>query len=210
MPKRTRSFRTQLLKDLADPKEAARYANAALDDSAEMFLVALRDVAEARQMSAVAADAGVSRESIYRMLSKAGNPTHNTLRGILKALCLKLSIEPMSVESEPVRSGSRRRISSLASTSRQTARAVAASSVGVSHTMANYGELSGSRSQGSLLITGGAGNVGEAVALYLRCTRHGRPEEAVYGVGAVGKLSGLRQYPTGVPALASALNLSAR
>jgi len=109
MPKRTRSFRAQLLKDLADPNEAARYANAALDDSAEMFLVALRDVAEARQMSTVAADAGVSRESIYRMLSRTGNPTHSTLRGILKALGLKLSVEPMS-ESEPVRSGARRRI----------------------------------------------------------------------------------------------------
>ena len=109
MPKRTRSFRAQLLKDLADPNEAARYANAALDDSPEMLLVALRDVADARQMSTVAADAGVSRESIYRMLSRTGNPTHSTLRGILKALGLKLSVEPMS-ESEPVRSGARRRI----------------------------------------------------------------------------------------------------
>jgi probable addiction module antidote protein len=106
MPKRTRSFRTQLLKDLADPNEAARYANAALDDSAEMFLVALRDVAEARHMATVAADAGVSRESIYRMLSKSGNPTHSTLRGILKALRLRLSVEPMPA---PAGSGSRRR-----------------------------------------------------------------------------------------------------
>lgn len=94
MPKRTRSFRAQLLKDLADPREAACYVSAALDDTDEdMFLIALRDVAEARRMSTVANEAGVSRESIYRMLSKTGNPTHSTLRGILKALDLKLSVE---------------------------------------------------------------------------------------------------------------------
>jgi DNA-binding phage protein len=49
MPKRTTNFRDDLLADLADPSEAAGYINAALEDSGEMFLVALRDVAEARQ-----------------------------------------------------------------------------------------------------------------------------------------------------------------
>ena len=93
MPKRTLDFREQLLKDLADPKEAAYYVNAALEDSEEMFLIALRDVAEARNMSKVANEAGVSRESIYRMLSTTGNPTHSSLRGILKALGLRLSLE---------------------------------------------------------------------------------------------------------------------
>jgi probable addiction module antidote protein len=101
MPKMTRSFREQLLKDLADPAEAAHYINAALDDSAEedsqeMLLVALRDVAESWRMSAVANEAGVSRESVYRMLSKHGNPTYRSLAGILKALDLRLSVSPIS------------------------------------------------------------------------------------------------------------------
>jgi probable addiction module antidote protein len=101
MPKKTRSFREQLLKDLADPAEAAHYINAALDDSAEedsqqMLLVALRDVAEAWQMSAVANGARVSRESLYRMLSKHGNPTYRSLAGILKALNLRLTVSPIS------------------------------------------------------------------------------------------------------------------
>ena len=107
MPKRTLDYREELLKDLADPQEAAHYINAALEDSQEMFLVALRDVAEARQMSKVATEAGVSRESIYRMLSKTGNPTQGNLRGILKALGLRLAVEPIP-ESEPARSGSLR------------------------------------------------------------------------------------------------------
>jgi probable addiction module antidote protein len=112
MPKRVRSFRAQLLRDLLDPNEAASYVNAALEDSDEMFLVALRDVTEARsRMSRVANEAGVSRESVYRMLSKSGNPTHSNLRGILKALNLRLSVEavgPSSSKPSPVMPRSRK------------------------------------------------------------------------------------------------------
>jgi transcriptional regulator with XRE-family HTH domain len=63
-------------------------------------------------MSAVANKAGVSRESIYRMLSKTGNPTQSNLRGILKALNLKLSVEAAGTALETPRSpsGSRGRM----------------------------------------------------------------------------------------------------
>ena len=47
MPKRTTAFHDDLLADLADPQEGACYLNAASEDSEEMFLVALRDVAVA-------------------------------------------------------------------------------------------------------------------------------------------------------------------
>jgi len=39
-----------------------------------MALVALRDVAEARQMARVAEEAGVAREALYRMPRRSGNP----------------------------------------------------------------------------------------------------------------------------------------
>jgi probable addiction module antidote protein len=94
MPKRTTDFREDILTDLADPREAAHYLNAALMDSDEMFLVALRDVAEARQMSAVADGAGVAREALYRMLSRKGNPTYASLLGVLGALNLGVQIIP--------------------------------------------------------------------------------------------------------------------
>ena len=94
MPKRTRDYREGLLDSLMNPIAAAHYVNAALEDSDEMFLIAMRDVAEARQMAKVASEAGISRESIYRMLSEAGNPRFSSLIGILKALGLKLAIEP--------------------------------------------------------------------------------------------------------------------
>jgi probable addiction module antidote protein len=94
MPKRTKDYREELLKSLLDPEAAANYINAALEDSEEMLLVALRDVAEAHQMSTVATAAGISRESIYRMLSETGNPRLSSLAGILKAVGLRLMIEP--------------------------------------------------------------------------------------------------------------------
>ena len=92
MTRKTRSYRDSLLEDLSDPTEAALYLNAALDDSLEMFLVALKDVAQARQMSDVAKEAGIQRETLYRCLSERGNPTLDTLTGVLAALRLRLSI----------------------------------------------------------------------------------------------------------------------
>ena len=94
MPKRTTDFREDLLGDLADPQEAAHYLNAALEDSEQMALVALRDIAEARQMARVAEAAGVAREALYRMLSGTGNPTYGSLTGILNALGLKIIFAP--------------------------------------------------------------------------------------------------------------------
>ena len=104
MPKRTSDFREDLLADLADPEEAARYLNAALEDSEQMALVALRDVAEARQMAKVATQAGVAREALYRMLSESGNPTFSNLSAILRSVGLQLVVTPIrrdTGESEP-------------------------------------------------------------------------------------------------------------
>lgn len=92
MPKRTREYRDSLLEDLRDPAEAAEYLNAALEDSNEMFLLALRDVAEARQLAKVAEEAGIARESIYRSLARRGNPTLSTLLGVLRAVGLRIAV----------------------------------------------------------------------------------------------------------------------
>ena len=58
-------------------------------------LLALRTVAEAYGgLGAVAAEAGISRESLYRALSPKGNPTLKTLLAVLKTVGLRLSVEP--------------------------------------------------------------------------------------------------------------------
>lgn len=107
MPKRTTDYRSALLEDLRDPLEAAHYLNAALEDSAEMLLAALRDVAEARQMAKVAEEAGVSRESLYRMLTSSGNPTYRNFLNILQAAGLELAgVRPAGTGGEQLSSSS--------------------------------------------------------------------------------------------------------
>jgi probable addiction module antidote protein len=103
MPKRTSAYRDRLLQRLAIPEEAANYLNAAKDDSLEVFLEALKDVAQARQMSVVADRAGVKRETIYKAFSKKGNPTLETLDSVLSVLGLQIRIAARA-RSAPVRS----------------------------------------------------------------------------------------------------------
>jgi probable addiction module antidote protein len=56
-------------------------------------LLSLRAVAEAYGgLGAVAAQAGISRESLYRALSPKGNPTLKTLVAVLKTVGLRLSV----------------------------------------------------------------------------------------------------------------------
>jgi probable addiction module antidote protein len=90
-------YKDDLLDDLKrKPGYAAKYLTAAAADSDEAFLVALRDVAEARKgMSKLAAEAGVNRENLYRMLSGGGNPRLESLTSILRALHLRLTVQPM-------------------------------------------------------------------------------------------------------------------
>ena len=89
---KTSSYRQSLLTALLDPVEASAYLNAALEDSPQAFLKAVRNVAQSRQMVKVAKDAGVQRETLYRSLSEQGNPTFETLSSVLAALGMKISI----------------------------------------------------------------------------------------------------------------------
>jgi probable addiction module antidote protein len=57
-------------------------------------LLALRTVVEAYGgLGAVAAEAGISRETLYRTLSAKGNPTLKTLLAVLKTVGMRLSVE---------------------------------------------------------------------------------------------------------------------
>ena len=84
----------------ADRELAVAYLKEAMEsldnpDDRAAGLLALRTVAEAYGgLGAVAAEAGISRESLYRTLSPKGNPTLKTLLAVLKAVGMKLSVEP--------------------------------------------------------------------------------------------------------------------
>lgn len=90
------SYQQDLIESLKDPCEAAAYLNAAIEEGDRaLFLLALRNVAEANGgMTALAEKAQLSRESLYRMLSKRGNPEIKSLIALLGAMGLRLAVEP--------------------------------------------------------------------------------------------------------------------
>ena len=82
-------------KDRAFAIAYLQVAMEALDNPEERAggLIALRAVAEAfGGLAAVAAQAGISRESLYRALSPKGNPTLKTLVAVLKTVGLRLTV----------------------------------------------------------------------------------------------------------------------
>lgn len=88
---------TELRADRELAIEYLRVALESLDHPEERAagLLALRTVAEAYgDLSAVAAEAGLTRESLYRALSPKGNPTLKTVLAVLKTVGLRLSVEP--------------------------------------------------------------------------------------------------------------------
>ena len=83
-----------------DRELAVEYLKAAMadldsPDDRGACLLALRTVAEAYGgLAQVAAEAGISREALYRALSPKGNPTLKTLLAVLKTVGMRLSVEP--------------------------------------------------------------------------------------------------------------------
>ena len=90
---KTSSYHDSLIDSLADPVEAKHYLRAVLEDYPQGFLKALRNVAQAHQMTKVAEEAGIQRESLYRALSETGNPRWFTINPILAALGLRITVE---------------------------------------------------------------------------------------------------------------------
>jgi probable addiction module antidote protein len=104
MSKLSTSYRDELLESLKDNSEAAEYLQAALEDSLGAFLVALKNVLDARKVTAIARASNLSREHLYQMLREDGNPTLNSLDRILHALGLRLAIDLEAVPSTPKQS----------------------------------------------------------------------------------------------------------
>ena len=80
--------------EVLDSDEAmVAYLNAALEENdPHYFVKALGNVARAKGMTAIAADTGLGRQTLYRALSSEGNPRIDTLFHVLNTLDLRLSI----------------------------------------------------------------------------------------------------------------------
>ena len=93
---RTRATPYDVAEHLRTPEEMAAYLNAWLDDAPEDaagIAKALGDISRVRGMSQVTKDAGLSRDSLYRALSKDGNPSFATVLKVARALGVKLHAE---------------------------------------------------------------------------------------------------------------------
>ena len=94
--RKTKTIPYDVAEHLRTPEEMAAYLDAWLAEAPEDaagIARALGDIARARGMAKVARDAGLSRESLYKALSKSGNPSLATVLKVARALGVRLHAE---------------------------------------------------------------------------------------------------------------------
>ena len=98
--KKSKAYQPDLIENLRDVGEAEEYLNAALEeDDPELFLLALRNVAEAQGgVAQLAEKAKLNRESLYKILSERGNPELRSLDALLHALGFRLAVTAKSLD----------------------------------------------------------------------------------------------------------------
>ncbi|MFZ0605874.1 MAG: addiction module antidote protein [Roseiarcus sp.] len=81
--------------DFLDTKESQieLLADAVESGDSRYIADALGTIARARGMATVAQESGLTRQALYRSLSKTGDPRLTTLLGVAKSLGLKLSFK---------------------------------------------------------------------------------------------------------------------
>ncbi len=67
-------------------------ATALEDGDTKTVQVVLRDIARAHDMTQLAKETQLNRESLYKSLSKEGNPSFANITKIMKALGLKMTL----------------------------------------------------------------------------------------------------------------------
>lgn len=97
---RSKKYHGLLIESLKDHDEAVAYLNEALkeslkgdEESQHLFLLALRNVAEAQGgIGKLAKKTHMGRESLYKTLSEKGNPKWSTLLTLIDCLGLNLRL----------------------------------------------------------------------------------------------------------------------
>jgi len=82
---------------LLDSDEAiSEYLSQVLDDGdSDELLRALGYIAKAKGMAMIAKESGLGRESLYKALSPGSKPRFDTILKVIKALGVKLHVEPV-------------------------------------------------------------------------------------------------------------------
>lgn len=101
---RLKKFEDHLYEKLRDQDYAIEYLKAASEDGIEEFLHAVKEVASAQEggITSVAKQAGLGRESMYKSLSKRGNPHIRTLDSILSAIGMEFCVTKRQTAVAPV------------------------------------------------------------------------------------------------------------
>ena len=98
---KSKDYQDWLIERLKDHDEAVAYLNSALEESLKgdeeskhLFLIALRNVAQAQGgISCLAKKSHLGRESLYKALSETGNPKWYTLVSLIMGLGLNLRLK---------------------------------------------------------------------------------------------------------------------
>lgn len=95
MPKRYKVYDTA--EHLQTPEDIRLYLDAVMEEEdPQLLLAALGDVVRAtKNIAELSREVGVSRETLYKALSKDGNPRYSSLTGILHSLGLGLSVRSL-------------------------------------------------------------------------------------------------------------------
>lgn len=81
---------------LKTEEDMAAYLTACIEDSGddpELIAVAIGNIARAYGMMKISQKTGLTREGLYRSLSKDGNPSFGTVLKVMRALGLKLTAQ---------------------------------------------------------------------------------------------------------------------
>ncbi len=98
----SKRFEDSLREQLRDPKFAAAYLAAAVDDDAnengiDGLLHAIREIALAREggISGAVQEANLGRQTIYDGFRSGGNPQIRTVDALLRTIGLRLAVEAL-------------------------------------------------------------------------------------------------------------------
>lgn len=97
--KKSIAYQDYLIASLKNSEEAAGYLNAVLEGGdVAVFLQALQNVIQAQGgIASIAKKTHKSRTSLYKALSKTGNPYLKSIQNLLTALNMNLAIIPASI-----------------------------------------------------------------------------------------------------------------
>lgn len=80
---------------LASEEEMQLYLNEVMQEDPQLTLIALGEIARAKNISELSRKTGISREGIYKALSGEGNPTFETIIKLVNSLGFKISFQKL-------------------------------------------------------------------------------------------------------------------